>query len=161
MSWRGTPVIGLAVVALGACGGRSSDITIAYRGDVAAFRQLVRVTLDTGARARTVTPAFPSAARAEPVRSSGTLPISVVMLSGGDTIARYSAPPLSLEPNTSYVVSVIVSVRSPRETRCTGRWAATPIVPKGATAGDSASRGSLYVSVTGGRRGGPAPDCDD
>ena len=153
--------IGLAI-ALGACSGRSSDITIAYRGDVAAFRQLVRVQLDTGARARTVTPAFPSAARAEPVATSGTLPISVVMLSGIDTIAQYSPPPLSLEPNTSYVVSLIVSARTPDETRCTGRWAATPIVPKAAAAGDSAARaGSLYVSVTRGPRGGPAPDCDD
>ena len=160
MRSRGALVMGVTI-ALGACSVRSSDITIAYRGDVAAFRQLVRVQLDTGARARTVTPAFPSAARAEPIETAGALPISVILLSGADTIARYSAPPLSLQPNTSYIVSVIVSSRTPVETRCTGRWAATPIIPKAATAGDSAARaGSLYVSITSGPRGAPVPDCD-
>jgi len=155
---RGALAIGIAV-ALGACGGQSSDITIAYRGDVAAVRQLVRVTLDTGARARTVTPAFPSAAHPEPIATRGALPIRVVLLSGIDTIARYSAPPLSLEPNTSYVVSVIVSLRRPVETPCTGRWSATPIVPKGAPSRDPTT-GSLYVSIAQHARG-EQPDCEE
>jgi hypothetical protein len=151
----------LAAATLGGCTGRGSDITVAYRGDVAAYRQLVRVQLDSGSRARTVTPSFPSAARAEAIATRGLLPITVVMVSAGDTIARYSPPPLSLTPGTSYVVSILVSARAPVETRCTGRWAATPIVPRGAVAGDSASAGSLYVSITSGPRGAPGPDCDD
>jgi hypothetical protein len=160
VSSRGALACGLTI-ALGACGGRSSDITVAYRGDVAAYRQLVRVTLDSGARARTVTPAFPSAARAQPVGTSGTLPVSVVMLSGSDTIVRFSPTPLSLAPNTSYVVSVIVSARAPIETRCTGRWAASPIVAREKTATDSGSRGSLYVSIAKYSRDEGPPECSD
>lgn len=155
--WLAVALCGLT---LGGCAGRSSDIAVAYRGDIAAYRQLVRVQLDTGSRARTVTPAFPSAAHPEPIGSSGALPITVTMLSAGDTIARYSAPALTLEPNTSYVVGIVVSVRAPKETRCTGRWAGTPIVPRGATAADSATAGSLYVSITSGPRGGTGEDCE-
>ena len=157
MTWRGAAICAIAAIAsLGDCAGRRSDVTIAYRGDVAAFRQLVRVQLDTGSRARTVTPAFPSAARPERVGTSGSLPIRVMMLSGSDTIARYSAPPIALRANTSYVVSIIVSARAPLETRCTGRWAATPIVPAGAAPGVSAAAsGSLYVSIASGARGAP------
>lgn len=147
-------------LALGSCARNDSDITIAYRGDVAAYRQLVRVVLDTGRRARTVTPAFPSAARPAPIGTRGTLPITVIMLSANDTIARYSPPPLAVAPGTSYVLSVIVSARAPSETRCTGHWVATPIVPRGATpGGSSATAGKLYVSVTHGKRGEEPPDC--
>jgi hypothetical protein len=154
-------VAAFAVGGLGGCADHASDISIAYRGDVAAFRQLVRVQLDTGTRARTLTPAFPSAAHPVPIGTRGVLPLVVVMLSGGHTIARYSPPALSLAPNTSYVVSVIVSARAPVETRCTGHWAATPIVPKGATPGDSvATAGSLYVSITQHARGEQPPDCE-
>ncbi|MFL5560481.1 MAG: hypothetical protein ACJ79K_03315 [Gemmatimonadaceae bacterium] len=149
------------VVAMGGCAGRSSEITIAYRGDVAAYRQLVRVKLDTGSRARVVVPAFPSAAQPEPIGSSGTLPLSVMLLSGADTIARYTAPPLALAPDMSYVLSIVVSARAPTETRCTGPWAATPIVPRGADPRDStATAGSLYVSIFRGDRGAPTANCD-
>ena len=159
-------LLAIAAVAVGlgsgSCARNHSDITIAYRGDVAAYRQLVRVVLDTGPRARTVTPAFPSAARPEPIGTSGALPITVIMLSAADTIARYSPPPLALAPGTSYVLSVIVSARTPSETRCTGHWAATPIVRNGAIPGDpSATAGTLYVSVTQGKRGEETPDCEE
>jgi hypothetical protein len=150
------------LMVLAACAARSSDITIAYRGDVAAYRQLVRVQLDTGRRARTVVPSFPSAARAEPIGSSGTLPVTVLMTSGADTIARYVAAPLALAPGVSYVVSIMVSARAPSGTRCTGPWAATPIVPRGARAGDSsATAGALYVSIVRSERDAPVADCDE
>lgn len=143
-----------AIVSAAACAERGSDIAVVYRGDVSAWRTRLRVTLDSGRRARVVVPSFPSAATPEPVATHGTLPIAVALLGeGGDTIARLARQPLALAPKTSYGVNVVVSARRPAQTRCSGEWSASAVAP--------AIAESLYVSVTTGVRGAPPPRCDD
>jgi len=137
----------------GCAGDSGSDITVAYRGDVSSYRQLARVRYDAGNQGRVVVPAFPSAAKAEPIATSGEMQVVVSLKSGdGTVLARDSVPPLALAARMSYGVNVVVSTRRPAETRCSGRWRATSIAPPAAE--------SLYVSVTAERRGNP-PRCDD
>lgn len=154
----GRRVGGVALCALVAasagCGERGSDIAVVYRGDASMWRTRVRVTLDSGRRARVVVPSFPSAAKPEPVATSGTLPVVVALLrADGDTVARLAAAPLVLAPKTSYGVNVVVSAHRPAQTACSGAWSASAVAPPVAE--------SLYVSVTAGVRGAPAPRCDD
>ena len=144
-----------------ACADRGSDITTAYRGDIAAYRQLVRVRYEiaNGGRGvvdstREVIPDFPSAAHPRPIATSGTLRTTVTARTSPDApLARYLAPPLELAPKTSYQVNIIISPRHPVESRCSGKWVATPIA--------SATGESLYVSVLSAPRGVEPPRCDD
>jgi hypothetical protein len=144
-----------------ACTDRGSDITIAYRGDVAAYRPLVHVRYDiedgarrSGDTARVVVPDFPSAARPRPIASHGTMRAVVTAATApGAPLARYSPPPIQLATKTSYLVNIIISPRHPAETRCSGRWVATPIA---SSAGES-----LYVSVVLAERAAEPPRCDD
>lgn len=137
-----------------ACADRGSDIAVVYRGDASAWRSRVRVTLDSGGRARVVVPSFPSAAKPDPVATHGTLPMTVALLGAADdTIARLAPPPLALAPKTSYGVNVVVSTHRPAQTACSGQWSASAVAPPVAE--------SLFVSVTAGARGAPAPRCDD
>ena len=145
-------VIGvLALVgALGsACSGESgSDITVAYRGDLAAYRQLVRVRIDANHEGRVVIPDFPSAAKAAPVATSGAMQVVVSVKTGADSLlARDSLPPTVLAPRTSYGVNVVLSTRRPPQTPCSGAWRATPLA--------SSATDSLYVSLTVAPRGDP------
>lgn len=143
-----------AAVSATACAERGSDIAVVYRGDVSTWRSRLRVTLGSGARARVVVPAFPSAVKADAVPTHGVLPIAVAVLGGtGDTVARLSAPRLTLAPKTSYGVNVVVSEHRPAQTRCSGEWNAAAVAPPAAE--------SLYVSVTTGARGAAAANCDD
>ena len=144
-----------AAVTLGSgCAGDSgSDITVAYRGDVSAYRQLARVRYDVGNQGRVVVPAFPSAARAEPIATTGSMQVVVSLkATAGTVLARDSVPPLALAPRMSYGVNVVVSTRRPIENRCSGAWRATSIAHPAAE--------SLYVSITAEPRGN-APRCDD
>ena len=145
----------LAIVASGgACSGdRGSDITVAYRGDLAAYRQLVRVRIDANHQGRVVIPDFPSAAKAAPVATSGAMQVVVSVKTGADSLlARDSLPPIDLAPRTSYGVNVVLSTRRPPQTRCSGAWRATPLA--------ASPTDSLYVSLTAFPRGNP-PSCDD
>jgi hypothetical protein len=144
-----------------ACGGGSSDLTVAYRGDTAANRVLVHVQLDTGARARLVTPAFPSAARPEPVATRGALPIDVAVVTAtGDTAARYVTV-LHLTPRTAYQLGIVIG-RRPAASSCNGVWFATPLAAPLGEANPGATRAeSLYVSVTITDRAKELPRCDD
>lgn len=150
-----TTTLLVAALASGvACfGDSSSDITVAYRGDIAAYRELVRVRFDAAHKGRVVVPAFPSAAKAEPIATKGAMQVVVSIERGdGTVLARDSAPPIELAPRSSYGVNVIVSARRPGQTRCTGAWRVAPIAAPAAE--------SLYVSITTASRGNP-PRCDD
>jgi len=137
----------------GCAANSGSDITVAYRGDIAAYRELVRVRIDANHEGRVVIPDFPSAAAARPIATSGAMQVVVSVKTGADSLlARDSLPPTELAPRTSYIVSVVLSTRRPPETRCSGAWRATPIV--------SSATDSLYVSLTAEPRGHP-PRCDD
>ena len=144
-----------------ACGGGNSELTVAYRGDVAAHRLLVRVQLDTGAGARVVTPAFPSAARPASVGTRGALPIAVsVVTATGDTAARYLTA-LQLARKTAYQLGIVIG-RRPAASSCNGVWIATPFAfPLDASNGGGARAESLYVSVTITDRAKELPRCDD
>ena len=137
-----------------ACAGESgSDITVAYRGDLAAYRQLVRVRIDANHEGRVVIPDFPSAAKAAPVATSGAMQVVVSVKTGADSLlARDSLPPTELAPRTSYGVNVVLSTRRPPQTPCSGAWRATRLA--------SSPTDSLYVSLTAYPRGSP-PSCDD
>lgn len=142
-----------AALGSGCAGNSESDITVAYRGEIAAYRELVRVRIDANHEGRVVIPDFPSAAAPKPIATSGTMQVVVSMKTGGDSLlARDSLPPVALAPRTSYGVNVVLSTRRPPETRCSGAWRATPIA---ASATDS-----LFVSLTAEPRGNP-PSCDD
>ena len=149
-----------AAVAAAACSDRGSDLAVIYRGDASAYRTLVHVRLDTGARARDVTPSFPSGAHPDPVPTEGVLPVTVsFLIAPGDTAARLAVPPLRLAPRTSYRVDVVVAARRPESSRCTGPWAATAIAPRHGSAASGAD--SLYVSVAQTDRRGEQPHCED
>ena len=137
-----------------ACAGNSgSDITVAYRGDIARYRELVRVRIDANHEGRVVIPDFPSAAKAAPVATSGAMQVVVSVKTGADALlARDSLPPIELAPRTSYGVNVVLSTRRPPRTRCSGAWRATSLA--------SSATDSLYVSLTAEPRGNP-PSCDD
>ena len=159
----GRLVVAVAVLSITTgCADRSSDIAVVYRGDIAAYRSLVRVQLDSGSRARTVTPAFPSAAHPERVARGGPLPVSVLVLTPtGDTAARYVAPPLLLAPKTSYRVGVVIGQRPP-ERNCDGVWTATRFNrPLSGTGAPISIAESLFVSVTANERGKEPPRCDE
>ena len=161
--WRATRASGrrLALAALAAaamsaagCADRGSDIVVVYRGNVSSWRSRLRVTIDTGKRARVIVPSFPSAAKAVPVAAHGSLPVHVALLgAGGDTAARLTAPALALAPRTSYGVNIAVSAVRPAQTHCSGEWSATAVLPPATE--------SLYVSITIGARGAPPARCDD
>jgi hypothetical protein len=148
----------LVLLASTACADHGSDIAVVYRGDVAAYRSLVHVRLDSGERARVVTPTFPSATHPAPIATRGELPLLVALVAAsGDTLARYSAPPIRLAPKTAYRIGVVVGQRPPAS-RCNGAWAGAAIAPgSGARAGSE----SLYVSVTTWDRTREQPRCDD
>jgi hypothetical protein len=137
-----------------ACAGDGgSDITVAYRGDIAAYRELVRVRIDANHEGRVVIPDFPSAAAPKPIATSGAMQVVVSVKTAGDTVlARDSLPPIELAPRTSYGMNVVLSTRRPPQTRCSGAWRATPLA--------SSATDSLYVSLTAEPRGS-APRCDD
>lgn len=145
-----------------ACADRGSDIAVVYRGDIAAYRSLVRVQLDSGSRARTVTPAFPSAAHPERVATRAPLPVAVLVLtSAGDTSGRYVAPPLRLAPKTSYQLGVVIGQR-PAASKCNGAWAGTALArPLGGDRAPTPVAESLFVSVTANERGKDPPRCDE
>ena len=148
-------VLLVAALASGAAcfGDSSSDITVAYRGDIASYRELVRVRVDAAHTGRVVVPAFPSAAKPEPIATKGAMQVVVtVKRADGTLLARDSLPTIELAPRSSYGVNVIVSARRPAQTRCTGAWRATAI--------DAPAAESLYVSITTAPRGNP-PRCDD
>jgi hypothetical protein len=136
------------------CAGDSgSDITVAYRGDIASYRELVRVRVDANHEGRVVIPDFPSAAASRPIATSGAMQVVVSLKTGADSLlARDSLPPTELAPRTSYGVKVVLSTRRPPQTRCSGAWRATPLA--------SSATDSLYVSLTVEPRGHP-PRCDD
>ncbi|HWE42495.1 MAG TPA: hypothetical protein VG432_08315 [Gemmatimonadaceae bacterium] len=144
----------LAVASASGCAGHSgSDITVAYRGDVARYRELVRVRIDADHKGRVVVPDFPSTAAPRPIATSGSMQVVVSVKTAGDTVlARDSLPPIDLAPRTSYGVNVVLSTRRPAETRCSGAWRATRLA--------SSATDSLYVSLTAEPRGNP-PRCDD
>ena len=130
-----------------------SDITIAYRGDLAAYRELVRVRVDANHEGRVIVPDFPSAAAPKPIATSGAMQVVVSVKTGSDSVlARDSLPLVPLAPRTSYGVNVVLSTRRPPQTRCSGAWRATPIV--------ASPTDSLYVSLTIEPRGN-APSCED
>ena len=143
------------------CADRSSELSVVYRGDIAAYRTLVHVRLDTGTKARDVTPEFPSAAHLEKVATKGALPIGVSVLTpAGDTAARHTLAPLQLTPNTAYRLAIVIG-RRPAAGRCDGAWVATPLARPLGEAPDSLARAeSLYVSVSLANRTKP-PRCDD
>lgn len=143
-----------AAAALGGCAGNSaSDITVAYRGDLAAYRELVRVRIDANHEGRVVIPSFPSGAQAMPIATSGVMQVVVSVKTAADSVlARDSLPPAELAPRTSYGVNVVLSTRRPPETRCSGAWRGTPLA--------SSPTDSLFVSLTVEARGNP-PRCDD
>ena len=59
-----------ALASVAACFGDSaSDISVAYRGDIGAYRELVRVRIDAAHQGRFVVPAFQSAAKRIPSRT--------------------------------------------------------------------------------------------
>jgi len=147
-------LVGLAIALGSGCAGDSgSDVTVAYRGDIAAYRQLVRVRIDANHEGRVVIPDFPSAAKAVPIATSGAMQVVVSVKTGADSLlARDSLPPMKLVPRTSYGVNVVLSTRRPPQTPCSGNWRATPLA---ASATDS-----LYVSLTTAPKGSP-PSCDD
>lgn len=153
---------GLALAAAIACTDRASDLAVVYRGGIAAYRSLVRVQLDTGSRARVVTPVFPSGANPERVATRGDLPIVVVVLTpAGDTAARYAMAPLRLAAGTAYRLGIVIG-RRPAPNRCNGAWVATAVARPLGVADDSASRPeSLYVSITVADRAKESPRCDD
>ena len=161
MSSRGRGTIAGAAGALaivGALGSgcmrdSGSDITIAYRGDLAAYRELVRVRVDANHEGRVVVPDFPSAAAPKPIATSGAMQVVVSVKTGSDSVlARDSLPLVPLAPRTSYGVNVVLSTRRPPQTRCSGAWRATPIA--------ASPTDSLYVSLTIEPRGNP-PSCED
>ena len=99
-----TVALGMGVLAsVAACFGDSaSDISVAYRGDIAAYRELVRVRIDAAHQGRVVVPAFPSAAKAEPIATKGTMQVVVsVKRADGTLLGRDSVPPLELAARTS------------------------------------------------------------
>jgi len=146
-------VLALAGALGSGCADNGSDITVAYRGDIAAYRELVRVRIDAKNEGRVLVPDFPSAAAARPIATSGPMQVVVsVKKPDGTLLARDSVPPIGLAPRTSYGVNVIVSTQRPPQTPCTGAWHATPLT--------SSATDSLYVSVTTAARGNP-PSCDD
>ena len=149
-----TGLLTLAAALGSGCAGKTgSDITVAYRGDVAAYRELVRVRIDANHEGRVVIPDFPSGAAPKPIATSGTMQVVVSVKTGGDSLlAGDSLPPVTLAPRTSYGVNIVLSTRRPRETRCSGAWRATPIA--------ASPTDSLFVSLTAGPRGNP-PSCDD
>ena len=132
----------------GCAGDRGSDIAVAYRGDIAAYRQLVRVRIDADHQGRVVIPDFPSAAKPVPIATSGEMQVVVSVKTGTDSLlARDSLPPVALAPRTSYGVNVVLSTRRPPQTPCSGAWRATPLA--------SSATDSLYVSLTVDPRGNP------
>lgn len=138
---------------IGCAGDSGSDITVAYRGDLAAYRELVRVRIDANHEGRVVVPDFPSAAAPKPIATSGAMQVVVSVKTGSDSVlARDSLPLIPLAPRTSYGVNVVLSTRRPPQTRCSGAWRATPVASSGTD--------SLYVSLTVEPRGNP-PRCDD
>jgi hypothetical protein len=140
----------LACVAI-ACADRGAELSIVYRGDVAAERARVVVRVDSGDGSRVVTPAFPSAAHPLAVRSSGRLPIEVTLLAaGGDTVARQAVPAIAVTPRAAYTLAIAVG-RRPASNRCVGEWRATAIAGRA---------DSLYVSLTSNARGSEPPRCD-
>lgn len=149
-----TGLLALAAALGSGCAGNSgSDVTVAYRGDIARYRELVRVRIDANHEGRVVIPDFPSAAAPRPVATSGTMQVVVSVKTAGDSVlARDSLPPVTLAPRTSYGVNVVLSTRRPAQTRCSGAWRATPLV--------SSATDSLYVSLTVAPRGNP-PSCED
>ena len=135
-----------------ACSDRRSELAVVYRGGAAAERGLVRVRIDSGSRSHVVTPAFPSAAHPERVRNSGVLPLEVWLLgSGGDTVARYSPPPIRLVARSAYTLGIVVGQR-PRASRCSGAWVGVSIRGRAE---------SLFVSVTAAERTPEPPRCED
>ena len=143
----------IGALGTGCAGNSGSDITIAYRGDIAAYRELVRVRVDANHEGRVVVPDFPSAAAPKPIATSGAMQVVVSVKTGSDSVlARDSLPLIPLAPRTSYGVNVVLSTRRPPQTRCSGAWRATPIA--------SFPTDSLYVSLTVEPRGNP-PRCDD
>ena len=143
----------IGALGTGCAGNSGSDITIAYRGDIAAYRELVRVRVDANHEGRVVVPDFPSAAAPKPIATSGAMQVVVSVKTGSDSVlARDSLPLIPLAPRTSYGVNVVLSTRRPPQTRCSGAWRATPLA--------SSPTDSLYVSLTIEPRGNP-PRCDD
>ena len=143
----------LAALGSGCAGNSGSDVTVAYRGDIAAYRELVRVRIDANHEGRVVIPDFPSAAAPKPIATSGSMQVVVSVKTAGDSLlARDSLPPVTLAPRTSYGVNVVLSTRRPPETRCSGAWRAAPIA--------TSTTDSLFVSLTIEPRGNP-PSCED
>jgi hypothetical protein len=142
-----------AALGSGCAGDSGSDVTVAYRGDIAAYRELVRVRIDANHEGRVVVPDFPSGAAPKPIATSGAMQVVVSVKTAGDSVlARDSLPPVTLAPRTSYGVNVVLSTRRPPETRCSGAWRGTPIA--------SSDTDSLFVSLTMAPRGNP-PSCED
>ena len=154
-----------ALLVFAACGDRRSDIAVVYRGNVSVYRPLVHVRLDSGSRAREVVPAFPSAAHPLPVPTHGELPFTVVVVAtGGDTLARYSAPPVRLAERTAYQLGIVIGSQRPAANRCTGVWGAAAVASGGArgrTIGATSAAESLFVSVSASDRRAEPPRCDD
>lgn len=149
-----TGLLALAVALGSDCAGNSgSDVTVAYRGDIAAYRELVRVRIDANHEGRVVVPDFPSAAAPKPIATNGPMQVVVSVKTAADSVlARDSLPPIELAPRTSYGVNVVLSTRRPPQTRCSGAWRGTPVA--------SSATDSLYVSLTVEPRGNP-PSCED
>ena len=149
-----TGLLALAAALGSGCAGKiGSDITVAYRGDIAAYRELVRVRIDANHEGRVVIPDFPSAAAPKPIATSGAMQVVVSVKTAGDSLlARDSLPTVTLAPRTSYGVNVVLSTRRPPETRCSGAWRAAPIA--------TSTTDSLFVSLTVEPRGNP-PGCED
>jgi hypothetical protein len=142
-----------AALGSGCAGDSGSDLTVAYRGDIAAYRELVRVRIDASHEGRVVVPDFPSAAAPKAIATSGAMQVVVSVKTAGDSVlARDSLPPVTLAPRTSYGVNVVLSTRRPPETRCSGAWRGTPVA--------SSDTDSLFVSLTMAPRGNP-PSCED
>jgi len=153
----------VCTLAVSACSDRGSALAVVYRGNVSVYRPLIRVQLDSGAGAREMTAAFPSAARFVAVRTDGEMPFVVVLVTAaGDTVARYAAPPIRLRRQTSYQLNISIGAQRPRSDPCTGSWAgsqiaATPRLTPGVATGAE----SLFVSVSAFDRQAEPPRCDD
>lgn len=150
-------------LATGACGDRGSAIAVVYRGDVSGYRPLIRVRLGSGASAREMMPAFPSAARFITVPTEGELPLVVFLVTaGGDTVARYAGAPIRLQKQTSYQVNIAIGSQRPRSDRCTGSWIGRAIAPTPSlTPSGLPGAESLFVSVSAADRQAEPPRCDD
>lgn len=153
----------VVTLAVSACSDRGSAIAVVYRGEISVYRPLIHVRLDSGAAAREMTAAFPSAARFTTVPTDGELPFVVVLvMARGDTVARYAAAPIQLRKQTSYQVNISIGSQRPRADRCTGSWAGSAIAPTPSlTPGAAAGPESLFVSVSASDRQAEPPRCDD